>query len=158
MSTAQEDRFAAWAAARSDVRAVRVCTAGVEIHYTDGRVLLASRSPDDSSWVDVRTPGQPTLRSGPRAPRSAFGAFGGAGPERARAPGDMRAPSAGTLVRLLVQEGDRVEAGQLLGVIELMKMEIELRADVSGRVRDCRVSAGQSVARDAALLRIDPAD
>jgi biotin carboxyl carrier protein len=55
-----------------------------------------------------------------------------------------------------VSDGDRVEAGQVLGVIELMKMEIELRADIPGHVRDCRVAAGQGVERDAALLRIEP--
>jgi len=44
------------------------------------------------------------------------------------------APVAGTLLRYSVSEGDTVSAGQLIAIIESMKMELEIKANASGKV------------------------
>jgi geranyl-CoA carboxylase alpha subunit len=46
----------------------------------------------------------------------------------------IKAPMAGTVVQLAVGAGEAVHSGQLLLVLEAMKMEHEIRAEVDGRV------------------------
>ena len=51
----------------------------------------------------------------------------------------------GAIVKVLVTEGDTVEAGQTLVVLEVMKMVHELKAGVAGTVTDISCSTGQQV-------------
>jgi len=51
----------------------------------------------------------------------------------------------GTIVKVLVVEGDAVEEGQGICVLEAMKMENAVNAPKSGVVMEVRVSAGDSV-------------
>ena len=60
----------------------------------------------------------------------------------------------GKVVALLVAEGDEVEAGQGLVVVEAMKMENELCASAEGRVEKVCVSQGDAVEGGTALLVI----
>jgi len=55
------------------------------------------------------------------------------------------APMPGKVIRLLVKEGETVEAGQGLAVIEAMKMQNEIRAPKSGKVERLLAKEGQSV-------------
>ncbi len=64
----------------------------------------------------------------------------------------VRAPMPGLVVRVEVEEGDRVRPGQGLVIVEAMKMENELRADVAGEVRAVHVRAGQTVEKDQTLI------
>ena len=48
--------------------------------------------------------------------------------------GDLLAPMPGMVVRVHVTEGEQVEKGQLLVVLELMKMQMEMRAACAGKV------------------------
>ncbi len=64
-------------------------------------------------------------------------------------------PMPGLLVSLNVAEGDKVEAGQPLAVIEAMKMENILRAEKSGTVKAVNATAGQSLAVDAVILELE---
>jgi len=61
----------------------------------------------------------------------------------------------GKVVRVLVGEGDPVEAGQGVAVVEAMKMENEITAPKAGRVRSVAVRPGQAVEGGAELLRIE---
>ena len=65
------------------------------------------------------------------------------------------APMPGLLVRLAVGEGDAVEAGQPLAVVEAMKMENILRAQKSGRVKSVSAAAGDSLAVDQIILEME---
>ncbi|HEY7472743.1 MAG TPA: biotin/lipoyl-containing protein [Gemmatimonadota bacterium] len=75
---------------------------------------------------------------------------GGSGPAR------IRAPMPGLVLALEVVEGERVEEGQGLLIIEAMKMENEIRAPAAGIVRRLAVSAGDAVEREALLCEIEP--
>ena len=75
------------------------------------------------------------------------------GGRRAR---DVRAPMPGLIVALEVKEGDRVETGSGLVVIEAMKMENEIVAPATGIVRDLGVLSGQAVEKDVLICRIEP--
>jgi biotin carboxyl carrier protein len=69
---------------------------------------------------------------------------------------EIKAEMSGTVVRVLVNEGDEVEAGQAVLILEAMKMENELPAPVSGRVVKVAVSEGGKVAAGQLLLVIEP--
>ena len=64
-------------------------------------------------------------------------------------------PMPGLLVSLNVKEGDQVEAGQPLAVVEAMKMENILRAEKSATVKSVHAKAGDSLAVDAVILELE---
>ncbi len=69
--------------------------------------------------------------------------------------GVLTAPMPGLVVRVMVGEGQPVEAGAPLVVVEAMKMENELRAAAAGVVRRIHVSAGDAVEKGAQLVEIE---
>jgi len=70
--------------------------------------------------------------------------------------GQVRAGSPAMVVAIHTVPGDRVDAGEALGVLEAMKTEIGILAPVAGVVREVRVQRGQQVAAGDVLLVIDP--
>ena len=60
----------------------------------------------------------------------------------------------GTVVQVAVREGDRVEPGQLVAVLEAMKMEQPLTAHRSGIVKDLRITAGDALQTGAVICEI----
>ncbi|ALR21105.1 acetyl-CoA carboxylase biotin carboxylase subunit [Sphingobium baderi] len=64
-------------------------------------------------------------------------------------------PMPGLLVALNVQEGDKVEIGQPLAVIEAMKMENILRAQKAGTVKSVSAAQGESLPVDAIILELE---
>ncbi|HUP01610.1 MAG TPA: biotin/lipoyl-containing protein [Gemmatimonadota bacterium] len=69
---------------------------------------------------------------------------------------EIRAPMPGLVVAVEVADGDRVETGNGIAIIEAMKMENEIMAPVGGRVRDLAIRSGLAVEADALLCRIEP--
>jgi acetyl-CoA/propionyl-CoA carboxylase, biotin carboxylase, biotin carboxyl carrier protein len=75
----------------------------------------------------------------------------GPGPKRPKATasgagsGTVAVPMQGTIVRVMVAEGDAVEVGQTICVLEAMKMENNVNAEKAGTVKEVRVQAGESV-------------
>jgi propionyl-CoA carboxylase alpha chain len=65
------------------------------------------------------------------------------------------APMPGLLTALHVGEGDRVEAGQPLAVVEAMKMENILRAEKSGTVAIVVAQPGDSLSVDQVILEFE---
>ena len=57
--------------------------------------------------------------------------------------GEVRAPMAGKVVEIHVEEGAIVEEGELLIVVESMKMQLEVHAPIDGRVESITVEEGQ---------------
>ncbi|HUF28363.1 MAG TPA: biotin/lipoyl-containing protein [Gemmatimonadaceae bacterium] len=70
----------------------------------------------------------------------------------ASGPSPLVAPMPGLIVRVNVQPGDAVQAGQGLVVIEAMKMENELRAPGAGTVRAVHARPGTAVEKGAPLV------
>jgi len=59
--------------------------------------------------------------------------------------GDVVVPMQGTVVKVLVEVGQEVEAGETVLVLEAMKMENNVQAEKSGKVAEIKVAAGDSV-------------
>ena len=59
--------------------------------------------------------------------------------------GDVAVPMQGTVVKVLVEVGQEIEAGETVIVLEAMKMENNVMAEKSGTVKEVRVTPGQSV-------------
>ncbi len=76
----------------------------------------------------------------------------------AKGPAPVRAPMPGLVVKVEVDEGKCVEAGDGLLVVEAMKMENELTAAVAGRVGTIHVVAGQTVEKGEVLMDMLPPD
>jgi acetyl-CoA/propionyl-CoA carboxylase biotin carboxyl carrier protein len=57
----------------------------------------------------------------------------------------VSAPMQGTIVRVLVEEGQEVAADEPVCILEAMKMESEIRAQKTGTVSEIRVEPGQTV-------------
>jgi len=69
--------------------------------------------------------------------------------------GAITSPIPGRVVALKVKAGDRVREGDVLLVIEAMKMENEIRAPRDGRVKEVMVQEGSSVSVGQPLLVLD---
>ncbi|MBI4822405.1 MAG: biotin/lipoyl-binding protein [Deltaproteobacteria bacterium] len=94
--------------------------------------------------VHLAALGQAELMIMPRFPHA----------ERTHNPGDHVAPMPGRVVRVAVAAGQAVEKGQVLVVLEAMKMEQSVRATRSGRVRTVEVAVGDQVEPDALLVTL----
>lgn len=92
--------------------------------------------------------GQPYVVKVLRQNRS--GAAGGA------QDGLVKSPMNGVVVKISAQVGDRVEAGQVILVLEAMKMENEVAAPVAGKLSRIEVSAGQVVGAQQLLFGVEP--
>jgi biotin carboxyl carrier protein len=110
--------------------------AGLEKRPDGYNVVLA----EDVLYVEIRGASQGAAA----APRKA-----------ATGPARVVAPMPGRLVRVLVQPGQQVEAGEGLLVMEAMKMENELRSPRAGRVAELLVREGQTVETAALLVVVE---
>lgn len=75
---------------------------------------------------------------------------------RGLAAAEIIAPMPGKVLKVMVNDGDLVEAGQPLVVIEAMKMETTLAAESAAIVKHVRVEEGQTVDHGAVLIELSP--
>ena len=73
-------------------------------------------------------------------------------------PSQVRAPMPGLVVRIEVSVDDIVTAGQGVAIVEAMKMENELTAEVEARVSAVLVAQGDAVERDQVLVELAALD
>lgn len=66
----------------------------------------------------------------------------------------VRSPMPGKITRVLVREGELIEAGQGVLLLEAMKMENEIKAPAAGIVKVVHVSESDAVEKNAALIEI----
>lgn len=65
---------------------------------------------------------------------------------------DVKAPISGKIIDIFAGEGIKVKEGQVLIVLEAMKMEIQLKSPTSGTIKNIKASKGQSVKTGEALV------
>ncbi|HAY69930.1 MAG TPA: carbamoyl phosphate synthase [Acidimicrobiaceae bacterium] len=90
-----------------------------------------------SVWVPESAAAAPT--GGPTRRKSASSGSGGAGN------GKVTVPMQGTVVKIDVEVGQAVEAGDTILVLEAMKMENNIAADITGTVKEISVAVGDTV-------------
>ena len=105
---------------------------------------------DVKMWV-TETVGVAAAPSAKKPRRAAGGGAGGGGGN-----GTITVPMQGTIVKIEVEVGQAVEAGQSLLVLEAMKMENQINSDVSGTVAEIKVSAGDTVGGGDTVMVITP--
>ena len=66
----------------------------------------------------------------------------------------LKAPMPGMVVSILVEEGQKIEKGQVLLILESMKMQNELKSPRAGTMGRLRVKAGESVEQRQTLLSV----
>jgi biotin carboxyl carrier protein len=79
------------------------------------------------------------------------GGLGGGGTETR-----VMAPMPGKILGLSVKAGDKIELGQVVCVLEAMKMENEIGSEVEGKVQSIKVKVGDTVAAGDVILEIEP--
>ncbi|WP_310742206.1 biotin/lipoyl-containing protein, partial [Microbispora sp. H13382] len=93
----------------------------------------------------------PARKTAPRRP-------GAGGAKKAAASGDsLVSPMQGTIVKVVAADGDTVEPGDTIVVLEAMKMEQPLTAHKGGAVTGLAASVGQTVTAGAVLCEIKDA-
>jgi biotin carboxyl carrier protein len=123
---------------------------GVYSVLLDGVSYLAQAVRNETSIaVEVRGHVYEIEIVDPRAPRRKTGALAGEGRQT------IVAPMPGKIVRVLVREGDAVEPGQGIVVMEAMKMQNELKALRAGAVTALPVAEGAAVGAGEVLAIIE---
>lgn len=69
-------------------------------------------------------------------------------------PGDVVAPIPGTVHSIKVEEGDKVSEGDIVLILEAMKMESDIATNHSGTVKKINVAVGDSVQEGQILIQI----
>ncbi|MFP4623421.1 MAG: acetyl-CoA carboxylase biotin carboxyl carrier protein subunit [Gemmatimonadota bacterium] len=138
-----------------DARLTRIPGTPMRHLLTDGRSHgLVARSVETGRW-DIHVNGTRFDVEVVDERTRAIRAMTGEG-AAARGPRPIRAPMPGLVVRVEVQEGDTVRAGQTVAIVEAMKMENDLKADADGVVARVAVEAGEPVEKGAVLVELAP--
>lgn len=117
-------------------------TVVVEVNGRRVEVKLPGDLPVAGKTLAAKKPQKPTRRSR-------------TGAKAQEASGDhLTSPMQGTIVKTAVHEGDQVSEGDLIVVLEAMKMEQPINAHRSGVVRNLTAQPGQTVASGAVLCEI----
>ena len=148
--TVSVDGAAPVAARLADVEGtpVRLVTIGDAVHRVTARRDGARGS--YSLRIDGRRYAVEALDERTRAIRDMSAAAAGpVGPQ------PVKAPMPGLIVRINVKPGDQVQAGQGVAAMEAMKMENELRAPATGRVKAVHAAVGQAVEKGALIVEFE---
>lgn len=66
-----------------------------------------------------------------------------------------RSPITGTVVRVVAQEGQSIQTGDILLVLEAMKMETNITAPLAGKIAAIKVNAGDSVKVEQVVVELE---
>ena len=133
----------------------RPVTAVVDGHTIQVDVEYPAPQPDSRSLGEAARPSAPITRPtspDPTPVSRPAGAIVGSAPGATKL---FRTPLPGTILSIEVNPGDQVVTGDLICVLEAMKMHQELRADWSGVVKEVMVSVGQQVLAGAPIVELE---
>ena len=116
-----------------------------EVEVKDGQAILVDEYEATAAAVVAAPVAAPAAAAAPAAPAAA--AITGAGEA-------VNAPMPGTILKVNVQNGQAVKAGDVLVVLEAMKMENEILAPKAGTVTQVAVQKGSNVDTGAPLVVI----
>jgi len=68
----------------------------------------------------------------------------------------VASPISGKIVNIKVKPGDKVKEGDVLFVVEAMKMENEVRSPISGVVEEVLAQVGETINPDEVVVKIKP--
>ncbi len=129
---------------RGEVRIIRSGDVRIELEIDGVQRTLSVVSDGLRHWVQSAT-GEVQLVEIPRFPEL----------EREHVAGGYEAPMPGNIVAVNVEPGQRVSAGQVLIILEAMKMENLITCTEDGTVTEVRVAAGAQVEAGQVLLVVD---
>ena len=142
-----------------DRRVVRIGEKRFDLRVVEGDVsegtfvleLSGERIPVEISQIALRAVrGPPPKRVRGKEPPARTG------PRAEKAPGEgVRSPMPGRIIEVFVEAGDEVDAGDVVLILEAMKMENELRAPRKAIGRSVYVHPGDSVAGNQLLIALD---
>jgi len=146
-----------WVEQNLDLSGVGATTAGAPADDAEPMVERRTTVEVNGKRFDVKmwvpeSAGSAPAAAAPKKPRRAAGGGGAAGGGN----GTITVPMQGTIVKVLVEVGASVEAGQPVVVLEAMKMENQINADVSGTVAEVKVAAGDTVGGGDTVVVITP--
>ena len=118
----------------------------------EGRTYRVDLEPEAAPAGRPAPPSPPT--SPPPASRPPAAPAPTAPAPASAGPGVLPAPMAGTVKEVKVTAGEQVSAGQLVVVMEAMKMDIDVTAPAAGTVAEVHVSPGDNRAAGQPLLTI----
>jgi biotin carboxyl carrier protein len=119
----------------------------------DGRSTTIVARRGDAHW-DLHINGWPVRAEVIDERTRAIQAMTGRG-AASTGPRPVRAPMPGLIVRVDIEAGDTVAAGQPVVAMEAMKMENELKAETDGTVARVLVQAGQAVQKGEVLVELE---
>ncbi len=124
---------------------------GVYSALAGGRSLeiYVEREPDGGLAVLVEGVRRSVRVTDPRSFAGAGGAALAAGRQ------EIRAPMPGRIVRVLVEQDQKIRTGEGILVVEAMKMQNEIKASIDGRVVQLSAKAGDSVAAGQVLAVLE---
>ena len=127
---------------------------------TEQREALRAGTPVEVRVADrtltVAASGSGRTRRPVARAKVSVGPAGGAGGGGGAVPGGVYPPMPGSVIAILVTPGQAVAAGEVLLILEAMKMQNEVRAPSAGTVASIAVEAGTKVDKAALLLVLDP--
>ncbi|HEY7111634.1 MAG TPA: biotin/lipoyl-containing protein [Thermoanaerobaculia bacterium] len=133
-----------------DVSVAKLPDGRLSLLFADGRQVCGRARATGMGQVEVVVAGEvrTVALADPLHDRLSHSAAPGAG----SGDEEVRALMPGRVVEVRVAEGDRVASGQVVLVLEAMKMQNEIRASAGGVVARCAVAAGQAVDGGALML------
>ena len=102
----------------------------------------------------IKTPAKPVVRHA-AAPKTATGAPVVTRPSAPAKNSGVKSPLPGVILDIKVKEGDMVKKGQVIVILEAMKMENNINADRDGKVTAIKVNKGDSVLEGTDLIIIE---
>ena len=122
----------------------------VEVERVGGGTSSLSRRPPERVSRSVQAAPVAQSAAAPQAASS----VPAAAPAASGSAGSVVSPMPGTILDVKVKEGDAVSGGQVVVILEAMKMETEIVSEVAGSVAAVRVKKGDAVDTDTVLVEV----